>query len=488
MEDHETKPLFVGNLNEMPFPKLLSEVSSMGISGTLVIERGKVRKSLIFDHGKPARITSNLLQEVLGRYLVSIGKISQDQYTESIDAAFQNHRLHGDVLVERGLLNGAELGKYLREHAIEKLLNLFKWTEGEYRFLKKDFMSLGSDFLGLPVESIIFMGIRRYYSLERIAAVVEPYGGDYLYPGSKKAAPGVIEGLSEDERWLISLADGTKTVREIIEMSPLEFIDSYRLIYGAVITDILSVNAERGKDVTDRAAQGAEKDAASQILATYHTMTTKNYFEVLGVDEDTPAQDIKRAYVRLVKEYHPDSLGPGTLPLVVKTANQIFDLITKAYKVLTDQNERITYIRSLTEPSGGMDADKTHDIMNAELQFQKGRVFLRKRDYKGARESFGWAVKLVSEEGEYLAYLGWTLFLSADDKQGDDALTAVRYLKKAAVLNPSLEAAQLFLGVIYKEQKLKDIAALHFRKALEINPESLDARRELSLLGSRDPR
>ena len=43
-------------------------------------------------------------------------------------------------------------------------------------------------------------------------------------------------------------------------------------------------------------------------------MTTKNYFEVLGVDEDTSVQDIKRAYVRLVKEYHPDSLGPGDAP------------------------------------------------------------------------------------------------------------------------------------------------------------------------------
>ena len=124
--------------------------------------------------------------------------------------------------------------------------------------------------------------------------------------------------------------------------------------------------------------------------------------------------------------------------------------------------------------------------MNAELQFQKGKVFLKKRDYTSARESFGWAAKLVPEEGEYLAYLGWALFLAADNKQGNDALTAVRNLKKAAALNPSLEVTQLFLGAVYKEQKLRDIAALHFRKALEINPESLEARRELSLLGIRD--
>ena len=107
---------------------------------------------------------------------------------------------------------------------------------------------------------------------------------------------------------------------------------------------------------------------------------------------------------------------------------------------------RAEYIRSFTEPGGGMDVEKTSNIMNAELQFQKGKVFLKKRDYTSARESFGWATKLVPEEGEYLAYLGWALFLAADDKQGNDALTAVRNLKKAAALNPSLEATQLFLG------------------------------------------
>jgi curved DNA-binding protein CbpA len=192
--------------------------------------------------------------------------------------------------------------------------------------------------------------------------------------------------------------------------------------------------------------------------------------------------------VRLVKEYHPDSLGPGTAPLVTKTANQIFDLVTKAYKILSDQDERRQYIQSLTDPNGAMSTDKTNDIMNAEFQFQKGKVFLRKRDLAGARESFGWAAKLVPEEGEYLAYLGWALFLSAENKKGDEVLTAVRYLKKAVSLNPSLEVTQLFLGAIYKEQRLKDIAALHFKKALEINPESTEARRELSTLGIRDSR
>ncbi len=489
MQDHNTKPLFKGTLTETPFPKLFNEICSMGISGILTLERGKVRKNLTFDHGKPASITSNLLQEVLGRYLVSIGKISQQQHDESIKSALETNRRHGDILIERGLLAGNELGTYLRQQSLEKLLNIFRWAEGEYYFDKKDFMSLKNDFTGLAPEDIIFMGIKHYYGLDRLAAVIEPYNNDYLYPGSKKSAFLAVNKLTDDERWLIDLADGTKTVKETIEISPLEFIDSYRLIYGAIVTDVLSVKNVQGQGrVGAGEASDPEKDAVTQIMASYHAMMTKNYFEVLGIDADATVLDIKRAYVRLAKEYHPDSLGPGTSPLVLKTANHIFDLITKAYKILSDQDERRNYTRSLTYPNGRADTEKAGDIMNAEFQFQKGKVFLKKRDYQSARESFGWASKLLPEEGEYLAYLGWTLFLGAENKQSSEVLTGIRHLKMAASLNPSLEIAQLFLGAVYKEQKLRDIAALHFKKALEINPESVEAKRELSILGIKDLR
>jgi len=231
-----------------------------------------------------------------------------------------------------------------------------------------------------------------------------------------------------------------------------------------------------------------EQEGSAEILATYHDMMTRNYFEILGVDPDASPADLKRRYIRLAKEFHPDARGPDIPEFVIKTSNQIFDLVAKAYRVLSDPAERQEYVRTLADPDRGLTADKTHDVMNAELQFQKGRVFLKKRDFKSARESFEWASRLVPDEAEYLAYLGWALFLAADDKQGNDALVAVRQLKKAASLNPSLETTQLFLGAIYKEQKLRDIAALHFRKALEINPDSIEAKRELSALGMRGPR
>ncbi len=46
-------------------------------------------------------------------------------------------------------------------------------------------------------------------------------------------------------------------------------------------------------------------------------MATKNYYEILGVDRKATAADIKSAYRKLVKQYHPD-LHPGDAAAAAK--------------------------------------------------------------------------------------------------------------------------------------------------------------------------
>ncbi len=61
-----------------------------------------------------------------------------------------------------------------------------------------------------------------------------------------------------------------------------------------------------------------------------------DYYKVLGVTRDTPQPDIKKAYRRLARKYHPD---------VSKEANaeQRFKEIGEAYEVLKDKEKRASY-------------------------------------------------------------------------------------------------------------------------------------------------
>lgn len=474
---------FKGNLKDIPFPKLLSEIYGMGISGNLTLSRGKAKKDISVSRGMPLKVNSNLLQEVLGRYLVKIGRITEEQYQSTLKAAFETKSMHGTVMVKYSLLTDEELKKYLRTQSLYKLLNVFKWIDGDYFFTKRDLAPKGGDLDGISMPTIIIRGIKWGYSLDRILKAVGPYNNYYLYPGESKLFSRNIMGLNSQEEWLLNQINGTRTVKETIQMSPLEFIESNKLLYASIIMQILDVKQSPAPSPVSFDRAEKQDELSTKILKKYQKMASQNYFDVLGVDQDAPISEIKKAYLHLAKKYHPDSFPQDVLPMVEKTVNRIFDTVNKAYRVLSDEKERAFYIRSMSAPEENITESKLQDVTNAELQFQKGKIYLKKKDYRNAMEAFKWSVKLVPDEGEYLAYLGWVLFLSTENKKGGDAVKAITYLKKAAALNPAIESPFIFLGIIYKVQNLKDVSILQFKKALEINPDSIEARRELKAIG-----
>lgn len=68
-------------------------------------------------------------------------------------------------------------------------------------------------------------------------------------------------------------------------------------------------------------------------------MSKRDYYEILGVDKNATAEEIKKAYRKKAIQYHPDK-NPGN-----KEAEEMFKEAAEAYEVLSDTDKRSRYDR-----------------------------------------------------------------------------------------------------------------------------------------------
>ena len=100
-------------------------------------------------------------------------------------------------------------------------------------------------------------------------------------------------------------------------------------LYSSVADDE-SVHNNEGKQSTASSAKRRKKKPR---------LPEKNLYDILGANQSMSRQDIKRQYITLAKEYHPDSAGPEYVDR--------FDEIARAWDVLSDSTARRAYDREL---------------------------------------------------------------------------------------------------------------------------------------------
>jgi hypothetical protein len=225
-----------GKLEEN-LPNLITAFHLAQQTGELTLQKGKVKKTIFFEKGRPCFAISNLVTDRFGPFLVRVGKISGQQLELCQAAADKTGRRTGDVLVEMGLLKDTEKLYYVAQQVKAIVYSVFGWEEGDYRLHFTDRAAKEAIKIDLHPANLITRGVKKLYKPERLGRLLSPE--DRLAP-SQQPAYGLHE--VELERWeaeLLPKVDGTRTVAELAHLAHRPEHVVYGFLYGMVALGIL---------------------------------------------------------------------------------------------------------------------------------------------------------------------------------------------------------------------------------------------------------
>ncbi|HKC52043.1 MAG TPA: response regulator [Myxococcota bacterium] len=448
-------------------------------TGAVHFETGKRKKIVVLENGMPLAVRSNLARESLGRRLLDAGRIDELTFNESIRRSKVTGKRQGELLVELGAITELVLRDTLADQSADKLTEIFSWTEGRtWTQTGVRAVSLSSELLGWTPRLTVLRGVHRV-SPSIIAKRLEPYQACEVSTE--------VLALEDGEN-----ADAVKvlyeSVRETRSLGSL-LKEHASTLYGLWLIGALAVRVDDSatpRTLPGVGSTGAIRALEGKLRETLAKHKTQNHFEALGVAEDAPGDEVRKAFMALAKTFHPDKVGRRSAELI-ELAGKVFARISEAHDVLASPEKRQLYVSQLKRTRGaqGDTRQEVTRILTAEQQFQRAEEAMRRRDWVASLEALKWALDLDPNEGEFFALRGWVLFLQQQDQGLRNAEPALEQIKKAIALSPQSPSIYYYLGQIRKACGDHTEAEKMFRKTIELRPDHVEANRELRLIQMR---
>lgn len=496
--------LLAGGLKEIPLPLLLHSLKDQKKTGVLMVSRDKVTKSVYFQDGNILFSTSSYPNDFLRTILLREGRINFIQFKRCDDIVMGGEKKEEAMLLGQGSIKPKDLFDLLRLQIRGIVLSLFRWGDAQYTFTLKALpqeMSIG---INIDPDEVIKAGLYVITDIAWLMQWLPPLNAILLRNQQALCTDELV--CSEEEKGVFGLIDNERTVQDILmrsETKPLASVQilnmlvatgivSYRLVSAGQRfwerTPILGTAGSFQKSEDKRPKQEENEGGSTEesfpeespeehiktILSVYENLSRRNYYEILGVSKDADTEGIKRAYLKMVKRYHPDRHTGETFSKVIMQIEEVFLAVRKSYDTLSDHTARDLYDRGLLKPSSSTPSQSTKNLLD------RAEASLLANNFKNAIYFFEETIRLMPDgEKKSAVFLRYGQVLSNIPGQ---LHTAEDAFQNAAKLNPENVTPYLELGLIFKKAGLLQKATLAFAEALKRDPMNKIAIEEIGTL------
>ena len=223
-----SRPVFQTDLTHTPLPEILVTIHRHKAPGTIECHRGNELKEIFLDHGHIVFATSNQVRDSLGDRLLNEGRISREQYDESVRRLLSSGKRQGTILTEMRVLDSSSMLEAVRDQIQDIVWSVFAWDGGRIAF------SPGRDRhqefvrLDIPIPAAILEGVRHMPDAKTLLGRVG--SRTTLVTRTAREVPELT--LDEDEQNLLALVDGKHSLGELVGTPPLSAGVNARLLYA----------------------------------------------------------------------------------------------------------------------------------------------------------------------------------------------------------------------------------------------------------------
>ncbi|MCM2257457.1 MAG: J domain-containing protein [Vicinamibacteria bacterium] len=487
-------------------PGVLRQLYGGRRSGDLVMLEGAHRTRFRVVRGHIVHAESSDPNLHFGALLLASEQISQENFELASAIVRSGQARLGEALVMMGFLDAEQVEAGLAYHVRRVLQQALGWRLGHVAFVPKDADPADPYDRPLPETTgdLVASAAR-----ELPEAVIEWQLGDearVLVPAVDPLVRFQRTSLTAIDGFVLSRVDGTLSARDVITAIALPATDVRRSLFLLLCVGLVEYASE-----APPAARDTAQFLRTEIEELWADLRQRDHFAVLGVVRDATPAEIKAAYYRQAKRYHPDVHHNPALTDLGGKLEDIFARVVEAHRVLTDADARGRYRGTLERlekaatappeprlaPKPGRGevvykvvvkqppAPPPPPVAAAEPPLPADVGGMYKRAQERFDEGRYWeAIAILGEMVPIATGLdrvrGRLLLARAFLKHPETEREAERELLAATREDTHQVEAFALLGNLYARRQMNARAAAMLRRALELNPRHKAARADLA--------
>lgn len=251
-----------GDFEGLTLASILQLLCNDQKTGILTVTNGEHESRVFFDQGTIVYATSPLKQSRLGFLLQSSGVISGQQLSKCLAYA-REHKLHlGKVLVQKGYISQETLKKYNTKQVEVILYDLLLWEKGKFEYKDARLNLTNMIVTQLNPMKLILEASRRIDELSVLRKVIP--SDQLVFKMSGKVHSKEEIKLNANEWRVLSLIDGTRSVRQVTTESGYDEFAVYKILFSVISSGLI----EQKQEVVQ--ANGGDGKSLSGVLTMFN--------------------------------------------------------------------------------------------------------------------------------------------------------------------------------------------------------------------------